>query len=99
VDLVLGLLVALKQKNAVTSGGIKRTVAKVLMYEIAVILAFVTQSVLTGDMVPAMRIVTGLIGATELKSCLEHLDTLSGGSLFKTAIDRLTSQHKDDDLA
>lgn len=58
-------------------------------------LAYVTQTTLTGDLVPALRIVTGLVGATELKSCLEHLDELSGGDLFKKAVDTLTSQPKD----
>lgn len=97
VDLVLALAVARKNGQSVTSGGLKRTVAKILMYELAVILAYVTQATLTGDLVPALRIVAGLIGVTELKSCLEHLDEMSGGSFFKTAIDRLTGQQRSDD--
>jgi hypothetical protein len=79
-DLILGLMSAKKKGTPITSSGLKRTVAKILMYEVAVTLAFVTQSYLTGDFIPAVHIVAGLIGVTELKSCLEHLDELSGKS-------------------
>lgn len=96
VDLVLALAVAVKTKRPITSSGLKRTVAKVLMYETATVLAFATEQCLTGDVVPCMRVVTGLIGITELKSCLEHLDELSGGSFFKAAVDQLTSGDKKD---
>lgn len=88
-DLVLALLVARKNKQPITSAGLKRTVGKILMYEIAVTLAFLTEQFLTGDMVPAMKYVTALIGITELKSLLEHLDELSGGSFFKSVVDKL----------
>lgn len=89
-DLALALLCVKRAKQPLTSAGLKRTVAKILMYEAATALAFMTEQFLTGPAVPAMRLVTGLIGLTELKSCLEHLDSLSGGSLFKTIVDRLS---------
>lgn len=89
-DLVLAVICAVRAKKPITSSGLKRTVAKILMYETATVLAFLTEQFLTGPVVPAARLVTGLIGLTELKSCLEHLDSLSGGSLFKTILDRLS---------
>jgi hypothetical protein len=95
VDLGLALAVAVKTKQPITSSGLKRTVAKLLMYEVATVLAFITEKYLTGDIVPCMRIVTGLVGITELKSCLEHLDELSGGSFFKAAVNQLTGGDKD----
>lgn len=89
VDLLLALICAKKSKVKITSSGLKRTIAKVLMYEIATVLAFMTETWLTGDLVPAIKIVTGLIGVTELKSCLEHLDDLNGMPLFTSILSRL----------
>lgn len=89
-DLVLALIVARRKKQPITSSGLKRTVAKILVYELAVLLAFFTEQFLTGDAVPALKYVTTLIGVTELKSLLEHMDSLSNGSFFKTIVDKLT---------
>jgi hypothetical protein len=89
VDLVLALLAARKAGTPVKSAGLKRSVAKVLMYELAIILAFVTEQYLLTSLVPAVRIVTGLIGMTELKSCLEHLEDLSGQPIFAAILTKL----------
>ena len=89
VDLILALVVARRGKVAITSTGLKRTVGKVLMYETATILAFVVETSLTGPWVPVVKMVTGLIGMTELKSCLEHLDELGGQPLFASLLSRL----------
>jgi Bacteriophage holin family len=105
VDLLMALVCARKAlgpiqanpfKEACTwltlikSGGIKRTVAKILMYMAAVVLAFFVGAYLAGPLVPCMQGVTGLIGVTELKSCLEHLDELNGAPFFATIINKLT---------
>jgi hypothetical protein len=89
VDLLLALLSAHKAGRPILSAGIKRTVAKVFMYEMAIILAFITEQYLLSALVPAVRMVTGLIGITELKSCLEHLDELSGQPFFAALLSKL----------
>jgi hypothetical protein len=89
IDLILALVYAKRSKQPITSSGIKRTVAKVFLYELATILAFVTETYLTGAFVPAIKMVTGLIGVTELKSCLEHLDDLGGQPLFASLLSKL----------
>lgn len=88
-DLVLALLCAAKQHTPIRSAGLKRTVAKILMYEAAIVLAFLAETYLLGPFVPAVKMVTGLIGMTELKSCLEHLDDLGGNPLFASILTRL----------
>lgn len=89
VDLVLALVCAFRAKRPITSSGLKKTIAKIFLYEMATLLAFATETYLLGPLIPAIKIVTGLIGVTELKSCLEHLDELSGKSLFSAAIAKL----------
>lgn len=96
VDLTLGLIAAYRAKRPITSSGIKRTVAKVLIYQVAALLAFCVETYLTGGWVPAVRMVTGLIGVTELKSCLEHLDELGGSPLFASLLKKLAPGHPED---
>lgn len=89
VDLALALVLVKRAGTPITSTGLKRTVAKILMYELATILAFVVETYLLSGLVPAVKLVTGLIGMTELKSCLEHLDELGGSPLFASIITKL----------
>jgi hypothetical protein len=89
VDLVFALLIAKKQNKPITSAGLKRTIAKIMMYEAATIFAYVTETSLLDGLVPAVKMVTGLIGMTELKSCLEHLDELGGNALFGSLLKKL----------
>lgn len=88
-DLAMALIAAYRAKRPITSNGLKRTVAKILMYEAAVVLAYGTEVALTGSWVPCVRIVTCLIGMTELKSCLEHLDELNGSPFFASVLVKL----------
>lgn len=89
VDLVLALASAHKAGTKITSSGLKRTVAKMLVYLSATILAFVVEMYLTGPYFPVIHVVTGLVGLTELKSCLEHLDDLGGAPLFASILSKL----------
>jgi phage-related holin len=97
VDLITGLLAARKRGEAVTSLGLRRTVTKLMVYELLVCLAFITEMYLTGPMVPVVKIFAGFIGLTELKSVMENLETLTGMPLIKTLIDKLTNVEKTHD--
>ncbi len=92
VDLVTGIMASRKQGKPLTSAGLKRTVVKVFVYQVAVLAAFLVQTYLTGNLIPAMNFVASLIGLTELKSVLENLDIVNGGSLFRSLIDKLERQ-------
>jgi uncharacterized membrane protein YjgN (DUF898 family) len=89
VDLALALISAKRLGKPITSSGLKRTVAKILVYETATILAFVVEHYLAGELIPIVKTVTGLVGMTELKSCLEHLDDLGANPLFASLLDKL----------
>lgn len=95
-DLIVGILAARKRGEPITSAGIRRTVGKILVYETAIMLGYLAQTHLMGDIIPVVKIISGLIGAVELKSCLENLDTVSGGSLFKSLIAKLGSRNDSD---
>lgn len=93
IDLITGIWASKIRKEAITSAGIRRTVSKLFVYEIAIILAYFTEGYLTGADVPVLKVVTGLVGVTELLSCLENINTISGTNVLKTIIDKIGSEN------
>lgn len=93
-DLITGILAARKRKEPVTSGGIKRTIGKMLIYEIAICLGFLCETYLTGGVLPIVKLIAALVGAAELKSNLENLDEINGSPIFASIINSLVKQEK-----
>lgn len=91
LDLILGVAAAIKQKQPITSSGFKRTVVKILVYEASIALGYLA-SILTGPAIPVVNIIGSFIALTELKSCLENLNILGGGSLLQAIVDKLNQQ-------
>lgn len=99
IDLALALLVQARNEKIkgvmplvrmIRSAGLKRTCAKTTLYLSGILLAFAAETYLG---VPyAIRVVCGIVGVSELKSCLEHLDDLHGGPLFETALQSLAPE-------
>jgi len=94
VDLVTGLAAAKKRKKKITSSGLKKTIIKTLVYEAVVMLGFLTETYMTGDTIPVVKILAGYIGITELKSVLENMEIVSGVSIIKVLIKKLDTQDK-----
>lgn len=94
VDLITGVIAAKKQNIPVTSAGLRRTLSKLIIYELAMILAFITQQYLTGDTIPVSSLMAGFIGLTELTSILENLNVIGDGKLLQAILDKLGSQNK-----
>lgn len=93
IDLVTGLLAAKKQGIPITSAGLQRTIVKLAVYEVAIMLAFLVQHYMMAE-IPVANIASSFVGITELKSCFENLDVISGGSLLKSLISRLGSNNQ-----
>lgn len=93
MDLVTGLWAAYKKSETITSAALRRTVSKFVIYQIAVISAFIVQKYMLADLVPASNIVAGVIGMVELKSVLENASKILGGDVFKLILDKLGSQN------
>lgn len=94
MDMFTGILASYKLKQPITSAGIRRTVSKLIIYTVAILIAFLAQTYLLENEIPACNWITGMIGLTELMSCLENLNTISGTNLLQSVIDRLGSQNK-----
>jgi len=94
LDMGTGLAVAIKKKKRINSSGLRRTIVKVALYEVAVMCAFLVEKYLIGESIPLVKILGGLIGLTELISILENVDIISGNKLFQVVIEKLQSQSK-----
>lgn len=90
-DLVTGVLAAKKQGKPITSGGLRQSIMKLYVYETALILAFLTEAMLTGPAFPISKIVSAFIGITEMTSNLENLNILSGQNLLQTILARMNA--------
>jgi Bacteriophage holin family len=90
-DLVTGVLAAHARKEPITSSKLRRTVVKLLVYELTIVFSFVTQHWLTGDSFPLVSWASGMVGLVELKSVLENLNAMSGQDLLKSVLDKLTA--------
>jgi hypothetical protein len=88
VDLVTGLMRAHATKEKVQSSGLRRTVVKLVAYELSIVLAFVCEKWLTGDLLPLTKMAAGAVGLVELLSVLENVNILSGGAL-RPLLDKL----------
>jgi len=89
MDAITGIWASLKRKENFTSTKFKRSVVKILIYEIAIAVAYIAQHYLMNDTIPAANIVAGFIGITELQSVLENLNSISGKNLLKEAISKI----------
>lgn len=91
-DLVLGVIAAHKRKEKITSQGLRRTAAKLFVYEMAIMLGFLAETYLIGPIAPVSKVISAFIGLTELKSIVENLNDISGQSVFKVLINKISNQ-------
>lgn len=81
IDLVFGLISAKKRGAKIESKKLAHTPLKFLVY-FATIVAVYMADTRIGLGVPATRIVTGIIGATEVLSLLEKAEAITGAPVF-----------------
>lgn len=93
-DLITGVWAAYIRKEKITSAGLRRTLTKACVYEAALCLGYLAEHFMLQGAIPVTKIVSGLVGLVELKSCYENLNVISGQDLLKTVIDKLGSDNK-----
>lgn len=92
-DLIFGLIAAHKKQIPITSAGIRRTITKSFIYLSTVMLGYIAEHFLMGDILAISKLIAGCIGIVEMKSILESADIINGGSLFKTIVSKLGSEN------
>lgn len=92
-DLVTGVWAARKRGEDISSAALRRTVSKIVIYQLAVISGFLLETYLIDHILPVAKIVAGVIGMVEFKSILENSNKIIGGDLFKLIIKKLGSDN------
>lgn len=92
-DMITGIWAAHKRAEPLTSAGLRRTVSKLVIYQIAIITGFIVEHYLAGDIIPIVKLIGGVIGMVELKSILENANTVVGVDIFKAIVQKLGSQN------
>lgn len=91
-DLVLGVMAARKRGEKITSAGMRRTVTKMCVYQVAVLTGFLFETYLLGGLLPVSKLVAAVIGVVEFKSLLENATEITGTD-FKDIIKKLGSKN------
>jgi uncharacterized membrane protein YeaQ/YmgE (transglycosylase-associated protein family) len=80
--MITGIMRARKNGEAITAAGFKMTFDKFTVYNIGIITGFILENYLLGPTIPFVKILAGLIGATEGKSIFENVNAVSGIDIF-----------------
>lgn len=92
-DLVSGVIAARKRGEIISSSGLRRTITKILVYNLAVISGFLVETYMISELLPVSKLISGVIALVELKSILENLNNINGTDIFKTVISSLGSKN------
>lgn len=93
LDLITGIWAAKQQKQRISSAVMRRTISKIVIYQIAVMSGFLLERYILGDTVPVSKIVASVIGLVEFTSILENSNKILGNNVFKVAIGYLGSDN------
>lgn len=94
-DLFTGILAAKKAGEKITSAGIRRTISKMFVFQVAVISGFVVETFI-GVPLPIAKIVASAITLSELVSVLENVQKITGENIFAKVIKKLGSDNDKD---
>jgi len=92
-DMLTGIMAAKKRKEEIQSAEMRRSVSKFVVYQIAIMSAFLLETYMLDNLVPVSKVVAGVIGMVEFKSILENASTIAGKDLLKLVIEKLGSKN------
>lgn len=92
-DLITGMWAAKKRGEKISSAAMRRTVSKMLIYQLSVVCGFLLEAYILDSIIPVSKIVAGVIGMVEFKSVLENANHIVGGDIFKMVLNKLGSEN------
>lgn len=93
LDTGTGIWAAFKRQEKITSAALRRTISKMIIYQLAVISGYLVETYLMMGLIPVAKVVAGYIGLVELKSILENGNVILGTDIFKLLIRKLGSKN------
>lgn len=94
LDLITGVIAAHKRGEPITSAGLRRTISKIFVYEAALMIAYLGETYMS-DILPFVKLASGMIAMVEIKSIYENLSTFTGAPAIKAIIDKLGSANEE----
>lgn len=92
-DLLTGILAAKKRGESINSAGLRRTITKIFVYQLAIITGFLIEKYMLSDFLPISKIAASIVGTVEGLSIYENLNTIEGTNVFKKIVNLLGSQN------
>jgi hypothetical protein len=92
-DLITGIWAARRKGETLKSAAMRRTISKMLIYQLTVISGFLLEHYLLDGLVPVSKLVGGVIGMVEFKSILENASTIAGEDIVTLVLSRLGSDN------
>lgn len=92
-DMITGMMAAKKRGENINSAEMRRSLTKMVVYQVAIISGFVLEKYMLGQLVPVAKIVGGVIGMVEFKSILENVSTIAGQDIVKLVMEKLGSKN------
>jgi len=92
-DLILGIVAAKKRGEKIKSSAMRRTVSKILVYQLAIMTGFICETYLIGGLIPISKLVAAVIGSVEIKSIFENCDSINGEPILGKIIKKLGSDN------
>lgn len=95
VDLITGLWASYKEKQDITSSGLSRTIGKILIYSITIVISYIVHKfLLIGFEIPIESLVSGFIAITETKSIFENINRISNNQVMKDLVKILSNERQ-----
>jgi hypothetical protein len=92
-DCLTGIWSAKKRGEEIKSAALRRTVSKMVIYQIALLTGYLVEVYMIESLLPISKLVAGAIGMVEFKSVLENSAVITGQDLFKSLIQKLGSKN------
>lgn len=92
-DMITGVMAAVKRHETINSAEMRRSLSKMVVYQIAIISAFVLEKYMLDGLIPVSKVVSGVIGMVEFKSVLENVSTIAGQDVVSLVIEKLGSKN------
>ena len=94
IDFGTGLWAAYKNNVPITSRKMGETVAKLILMNIGVIAAFITETYIIPE-IPLVKILAGFVALVELQSIFENAFKATGNDIFRS-VKEIISRKKDE---
>jgi hypothetical protein len=94
-DMAAGVWAAKKRGESIQSAKLGNTARKLFVYLGVIVMGFFVEQQLLSDVVPLVKLLSGVIAVVEMKSLLENSEDILGQPIFKVLIEKLSKKDEE----